>query len=125
MYEVKVIDEFSASHQLRDYIGKCENAHGHNWKVEVICRGKNLNKFGLVFDFKILKEKLGAILEVLDHVNLNDLEYFKKFNPSSENIAYYIYMYLSKDAELIQQAKVLRINVWENDTSCASYYEET
>ena len=74
-------------------------------------------------DFKILKEKLNAVLDVLDHVELNDIEYFKKFNPSSENIAYYIFMQLSKISELAQKVCVRRINVWENDTSCASYYE--
>ncbi len=123
MYEVKVIDEFSASHSLRNYGGKCERIHGHNWKVEVIYDGNKLDNTGLVIDFKVLKEKLNRVLDQLDHIDLNSLDYFKKFNPSSENIAYYIYMNLSKDPELMDKARLRRVNVWENDKSCASYYE--
>ena len=123
MYEVKVLSEFSASHRLRDYGGKCEQIHGHNWKVEIIYSGNKLDNIGLVIDFKILKDKLNKVLDELDHSDLNNLDYFKKFNPSSENIAYFIFMQLSRDPELLDKARLQRVNVWENDTSCASYYE--
>jgi len=123
MYEVKVTGEFSASHYLRDYGGKCEKLHGHNWKVTVAYEGVNLDAHGLVIDFKILKECLTRVLEELDHVNLNDLGYFQKFNPSSENIAYYIFMQLSKNPELYHKARLRCVTVSETDTSSASYYE--
>ncbi|MBU1862703.1 MAG: 6-carboxytetrahydropterin synthase QueD [Candidatus Omnitrophica bacterium] len=123
MYEVKVLSEFSASHHLRDYGGKCERRHGHNWKVEIICEADTLDNIGLVVDFKWLKEKVKVIVEELDHVELNDLDYFKKFNPSSENIAYYIFMQLSKAPEITQKVRLRRVNIWENDSSRASYYE--
>ena len=123
MYEIKVLGEFSSSHRLRDYGGKCEKVHGHNWKVEVVYSGNKLDNVGLVIDFKILKERLNIVIDELDHMDLNTLDYFKKFNPSSENIAYYIFMKLSKDPELLDKAHLQRINVWENDRSCASYYE--
>ena len=123
MYEVKVVSEFSSAHSLRNYGGKCEQSHGHNWKVEVLCSSQTLDNIGLVIDFKVLKDKLNAILDVLDHQNLNDIDYFKKFNPSSENIAYYIYLQLSKDSAITQKVTLKQINVWENDRSCASYYE--
>jgi 6-pyruvoyltetrahydropterin/6-carboxytetrahydropterin synthase len=123
MYEVKVVSDFSASHSLRNYGGKCEFIHGHNWKVEVIYSSLKLDDVGLVIDFKILKERLQIVLEELDHTNLNDVAYFSKFNPSSENISYYIFMCLGKDPVLMSKAKLMRVNVWETDTSCASYYE--
>ena len=123
MYEVKIISDFSASHNLRNYGGKCERKHGHNWRVEVICEGEQLDNAGLIIDFTFLKEKLSLVLNKLDHVDLNELDYFKKFNPSSENIAYYIFMQFSKDPELAQKVHLKQVNVWENTTSCASYYE--
>ena len=123
MYEAKVICEFSSAHSLRNYGGKCEHSHGHNWKVEVVCASDRLDDTGLVIDFKVLKDKVNNLLDGLDHRDLNDIDYFKKFNPSSENIAYYVYMQLSKDTEITDQILLKQVNVWENDRSCASYYE--
>lgn len=123
MYEVKIQTSFSASHHLRDYEGPCEMRHGHNWKVEVVYVSQTLDQTGMVIDFKILKEKVNAVLAELDHTDLNEVENFKKFNPSSENIAAYIYFNLSKDHTLNEKARLHRVDVWETDRSCASYYE--
>lgn len=122
MYEVSIFLEFSAAHQLRNYRGRCENLHGHNWKVEVSIHTKELDKIGMVIDFKKLKDKTRMVLDRLDHIYLNELPYFKKNNPTSENIARYIYDKLSQGLRFNGQG--LRVKVWETDTSCASYYNE-
>ena len=118
MYEVSVISEFSSAHNLRGYKGKCENCHGHNWKVEAISSSKKLNSQGMVEDFKEIKKKLNNVLEALDHKNLNDLPYFKKVNPTSENIACYLYGALKKKIPDLKS-----VTVWENTASCATYEE--
>ena len=82
MYSIKVIDEFSAAHNLRGYKGKCENLHGHNWKVEVKIKTDIPDKTGMVLDFRSVKKSLKKILEKLDHKYINDLPYFKKNNPT-------------------------------------------
>ncbi len=116
MYNIKVESNFSAAHNLRGYKGKCEELHGHNWKVEVmVCRDK-LDKTGMVLDFEYLKTQLNKVLEKLDHKYLNALSYFKKVNPTSENIAKYIYDDL--------KPKILNlksVTVWESDNSSATY----
>lgn len=120
MYKVKVISDFSAAHMLRDYKGKCENLHGHNWKVEVSVSSKKLDRLGMVIDFKELKRGLNSVLEELDHKNLNDLPYFKKVNPTSENIAKYIYDKM-EDHRPLTIDHCLKVTVWESDTACATY----
>lgn len=117
MYEVVVKADFSSAHRLREYKGKCENLHGHNWIVEMAVSSKTLNKNGLLIDFRILKSKLSEILDDLDHKNLNDLEPFKKKNPTSENIARFIFDKLKKNG-----ISPYRVSVWESDTSCATYF---
>ena len=91
MFELKIITQFGAAHQLRNYDGKCENLHGHNWKIEVFLKGEELDKDGMLVDFTIIKERTKEIIERFDHRFLNDLECFSEINPSSENIAKYIY----------------------------------
>src|SRR5665648_546420 len=91
MYNLKVQGTFSSAHNLRGYKGKCEDLHGHNWIVEVVISSAQLDDIGMVLDFKYLKKKLNVILEQMDHKYLNKLVYFKKINPTSENIAKYIY----------------------------------
>lgn len=120
MYTIKVIANFSAAHFLRGYKGKCENLHGHNWKVEAIVLSEKLDDLGMVMDFGDLKAHLKNVLEELDHKLLNDLEYFKAFNPSSENICRYIFENLSKYIP-IKLGKLQEIRVWETESSCASY----
>ena len=119
MYEIKIIDEFSSAHNLRNYKGKCETLHGHNWKIEVLLGSNTLNFQGMVMDFKTLKDKLNEVLSSLDHKYLNDLPYFKKENPTSENIARFIHECLSKSIK-----EKMKVSVWETDTSCASFYTQ-
>ncbi|MDP8259534.1 MAG: 6-carboxytetrahydropterin synthase QueD [Candidatus Gygaella obscura] len=116
MFEIKVIADFSSAHRLRGYKGKCEGMHGHNWKVEVVLKSKTLDKLGMVKDFSEVKRVLNDILNELDHKCLNELDCFKKVNPTSENIAKYIYKGLKKAYKSLKF-----VSVWESDTSCASY----
>jgi 6-pyruvoyltetrahydropterin/6-carboxytetrahydropterin synthase len=120
MYELKTISQFGAAHQLKDIGGKCENLHGHNWKVETFVKGEELDKNGLLVDFKVIKEAVAKIIEELDHKFLNELEYFKDMNPSSENIARFIYEALGRDLNR-GNIRVSRVTVWESDTACATY----
>ncbi len=91
MFEVTIIKSFSAAHQLADIGGKCEELHGHNFKVEVTVGAPDLNSDGILIDFRLVKKWLKDILDEMDHQHLNDLPFFAGKNPSSENIAYYIY----------------------------------
>ncbi len=118
MYNLKVEGNFSAAHNLRGYKGKCEDLHGHNWRIELVVRSESLDNLGMVLDFKFLKKKLNNFLEKLDHKYLNKLEYFKKTNPTSENLAKYIFQQLKP-----QISDLSSITVWENPTSAATYEE--
>ena len=122
MYELKIVSQFAAAHQLREFEGGCENLHGHNWKVEVYVTGEQLAKNGLLVDFRLIKEATRRALGELDHRFLNDLEAFQTQNPSSENIARHLFESLS--AQLKQEGvKVSRVTAWESDTACATYSE--
>ena len=118
MFELTVIGYFSGAHRLRKYKGKCEKLHGHNWKVELAVESNQLDKLGMVLDFKFLKDRLNFVLEALDHKYLNDLAYFKEVNPTSENIASYIYGCLKKEIPAL-----LSVTVWESDKARATYEE--
>ncbi len=118
MYEVKTEAYFSAAHHLLNYDGECEHQHGHNWKVEVYVRGESLDKSNILIDFKVLKKELNAVLDTLDHKDINELPEFKGESPSSEMIAGYIYRVMKE--KIVQVSKV---SVWETQTSCASYFE--
>lgn len=120
MYELKTITQFGAAHMLKNIGGKCEGLHGHNWRIETCVKGKELDKNGLLVDFKIIKEEVDRIIEGLDHKFLNELEYFKDKNPSSENIARYIFNIL-KNTLNNENIKVSRVTVWESDSACATY----
>jgi len=120
MYELKVVTQFAAAHQLRDSGGKCEKLHGHNWRIEVVLTGEKLNSVGLLIDFKEVKEAVDGILEELDHSFLNELPQFKDQNPSSENIAAYIFERLGSRLNN-NQIKVSRVIAWESDSASASY----
>ncbi|MBN1276437.1 MAG: 6-carboxytetrahydropterin synthase QueD [Deltaproteobacteria bacterium] len=122
MYELRVTSQFSAAHLLRDHKGECENLHGHNWKIEAYVAGRELGKDGLMIDFKIIKEKVEKALKELDHKYLNELEPFKKQNPSSENIARHIFTLLSREMNE-GDIRVSKVTVWESDTASASYME--
>ena len=121
MYELKVITDFAAAHQLKMVAEKCENLHGHNWKIEVCVAGERLNNAGVLIDFGELKKYVSEIVERLDHKFLNELDYFHEDNPpSSENIARYI-------ADALQSminnsdVKVARVTSWESENACATY----
>ncbi|MBW2564782.1 MAG: 6-carboxytetrahydropterin synthase QueD [Deltaproteobacteria bacterium] len=121
MYELKVITRFAAAHQLKMVAKKCENLHGHNWKIEICLAGKALNSAGVLMDFGQLKEILSEIIERLDHKFLNELEYFNdSFPPSSENIAYYIANELKASINN-PLVKVSSVTAWESENACATY----
>ena len=119
MYSLKVESNFSSAHNLRAYRGKCEDLHGHNWRIEAIAESENLNKVGMVMDFKLIRNELNKILDKFDHKYLNKIKPFDKINPTSENIAHFIYETLKP-----KLAGLKSITVWENSTSCATYYEQ-
>ena len=119
MFEIKVENHFAAAHHLLNYDGDCENQHGHNWKVEVYIRGTELDKSNILVDFKILKKHLNEVLDLLDHKDLNQLEYFKDQSPSSELISRFIYEKMKEKNTLIH-----KVSVWETTTSCATYWQE-
>ncbi len=125
MFEITVEDGFAAGHALRHYRGKCENLHGHNYRVRITLSGERLEN-GLLFDFKDVKAVLGEIIDRLDHQYLNDLEPFRELNPSAENMAKYLYDETS--ARLRQgtngRVRVKRVRVWETDTTTATYFED-
>ena len=123
MYEVKIVTQFAAAHRLENFYGKCEGLHGHNWKVEVFLIGKNLDSAGLLMDFGVVKARTKELLEEIDHKYLNELAAFQDRNPSSENLASYLYERLGAIFNG-GQVKIHRVNVWESDTSCASYYQD-
>lgn len=117
MYMLTVNEHFASSHSLRDYEGKCKNLHGHTWKVQVVVQGQELNSVGMLVDFKELKQSLREVVSELDHQHLNGLEYFQKINPTSENIARFIF-------EKIEQKGILnidRVTVWESENASATY----
>ncbi len=116
MYEIKVRSSFSAAHNLRNYHGKCENLHGHNWNVEAIFIYKTLEKDGMAVDFREAKIILKGVLEKFDHSYLNETGAFKKLNPTSENMAKLIYDSINKE-----NRHIYSVAVWENDNSCATY----
>ncbi len=121
MFENTVYAHFSGAHQLRSLGGRCEELHGHNWKVEVSVVSDRLTKQGIVIDFGILKEKLAKIVSTLDHTYLNDLPCFAEKEPSSENIARYIFDRLKPELKPFP-VKLKRVTAWESDTANATYF---
>lgn len=124
MYEVNVRSHFSSAHALRGYHGKCENPHGHNYKVRVALRGDNLDNCGMLVDFKMLSSMLNRIIDELDHQNLNDLPAFETMNPSAENLARHIYRGLQsqlRDANI--EATLRNVTLWETDKNSVKYSE--
>lgn len=120
MYEITIISHFSGAHRLRYLHGKCEELHGHNWKIEVAVASNRLSKEGVVIDFTVLKQKLEKVLKSLDHTYLNELPYFSGKEPSSENIAKYIYDQLKAELKG-QPGSLKRVTAWESETACAAY----
>jgi len=122
MYEVSVDESFAAAHNLRNYKGKCENLHGHNYKVRVTLAGKELDSTGLLYDFVHLKQAIQGVIRTLDHTYLNELPPFDVVNPSAENIARYIYDQTAKQLpRAANGAGIASITVWESDVTAATY----
>lgn len=119
MFEVSVEETFAAAHALRGYKGKCENVHGHNYRVQITVEGPELDSIGLLVDFADVKHLLRAVVKKLDHQFLNDLEPFTALNPSAENVAKYFYDEIRE--ELNPEIRIGQVKVWETDTSSAVY----
>jgi 6-pyruvoyltetrahydropterin/6-carboxytetrahydropterin synthase len=120
MFEIEVTDHFSSAHRLREQGSKCENLHGHNWFVTVVARGEALDPIGLVVDFKVVKTHLKEILDTLDHHELNTLEPFDVINPSTENIAKFIFDDMSHRLAGTP-ARMHRVRVSEGPNTAATY----
>ncbi len=125
MYEVTVEETFAAGHYLRNYKGKCEHPHGHNYRVRLTLAGRELDGAGLLLDFKDLKRVMKDVIDYLDHRMINDLEPFTVLNPSAENLAKYFFEQANGrlKADTGGRVEVKRVTVWETDTSIATYYE--
>lgn len=119
MYELKSQMYFSAAHHLLNYEGACENQHGHNWLVEAYVKGDKLDKSNILVDYKVIKRELKAILDYLDHQDINELPEFENISPSSEILAKFIYDKMKEKINITS-----KVSVWETPTSCATYFEE-
>ena len=122
MYKLNVISDFSAAHHLQDYKGKCSNLHGHNWKVRVAVICEKTDKIGLTIDYGIVKKILNETMEKLDHSYLNELKFFIGINPTSENIAKFIFEELKKKIN-VDFCHVSEVEIWESDRTSMIYFE--
>jgi len=126
MFQVSVEETFSAGHALRGYKGKCENVHGHNYRVQITLEGPHLDNIGLLVDFTRVKQVMRDIIKRLDHQFINDLEPFTTVNPSAENMAKYFFEEVgSQLKDLPPGATVKNVVIWETDTACAKYWART
>jgi 6-pyruvoyltetrahydropterin/6-carboxytetrahydropterin synthase len=125
MYEITVEAGFSSGHYLRNYHGRCENPHGHNYKVRVTLVGAALDQTGLLLDFKQLKQVMRPVIDRIDHQMLNDLEPFTTVNPSAENLAHYFYQQTNEQLAGMTagRVRVKDCTIWETDTASATFYE--
>lgn len=118
-YTLVVKASFAAAHRLREYEGNCERLHGHNWQVEAAVESDRLDSLGMAIDFRVIKKALHGILDRLDHGYLNDVPPFTEENPSSENLARYLYDELER--KIPEPARVCRVIVWESEDARAEY----
>jgi 6-pyruvoyltetrahydropterin/6-carboxytetrahydropterin synthase len=123
LYELTIETSFSAAHQLRGYKGRCERLHGHNWKVNIHVVSDTLNELDMVMDFHELKDMAKETISALDHSFLNDMFPFTEINPSSENVAKWIFDALKKKINS-GPVRLSAVTVWESDTASATYYED-
>lgn len=127
MFEVSVEQTFAAGHALREYKGKCENVHGHNYRVQLVVQGGQVNRTGLLMDFGDMKRALREVMERLDHQFINDIPPFDRINPSAENIAKYFYEEVEKLlalSDLTPGAHIAEVKLWETDVQYAVYRPE-
>ena len=123
MYEIQVQSAFEAAHFIDGYEGKCARLHGHNWTVEAVVRGEELDALGMLVDFKILKAKLNDVLADFDHRFLNELEPFARENPTAENLARKIFERLAASEIFNGTTKLYAVKVHESPNSCVTYHE--
>jgi len=121
MFEVSVQQTFAAGHALRNYRGKCENVHGHNYRVQVTLEGEQLDSIGLLADFVEIKRAMKDVIDYLDHRFINDLPPFDELNPSAENIAKFFHDRISGGMKTEVPVRISEVKVWETDTSSAVY----
>jgi 6-pyruvoyltetrahydropterin/6-carboxytetrahydropterin synthase len=121
MFEVTIEETFAAGHALRNYRGKCENVHGHNYRCQVTLEGAELDSVGLLVDFVELKKVVHGVLDRMDHQWLNEFPPFDVLNPSAENMAKYVYDEVCEGLKTRQGVKVAAIRLWETDTASATY----
>ena len=124
MYRLKTSAAFEAAHRIVDYPGKCNRLHGHNWTTEVEITGDTLDELGMLADFRLVKQKLTAVLDKLDHRYLNELPTFAAQNPTAENLAKFIFDELSAENFLREGVKIAAVSVWESPKSCITYSPE-
>jgi 6-pyruvoyltetrahydropterin/6-carboxytetrahydropterin synthase len=120
MFEVTIEETFAAGHALRNYKGKCENVHGHNYRCQVMVEGNQLDEIGLLVDFVELKRVVHGVLDRMDHQWLNEFPPFDRLNPSAENMAKYIYDEVTSGLSA-KGARVSAVRLWETDTASATY----
>lgn len=120
MFELRVTLRFSAGHHLRQLHGKCENPHGHNYRIDIYVTGARTDEEGMVVDFAELKRRGSKVLEKFDHVDLNELPEFTRINPTTENIAVVVYRALAPEIDM-EQTRLAAVRVWESDDSCCTY----
>ena len=123
MWEVSVKLDFSAAHQLRDYVGKCEHLHGHNWNVLIVVQCVRVDRLGMTMDFNLLRSKARDVLNELDHKFLNDVKPFDTENPSAENIARFIFERLARKVNS-DNCTLKKVAVFETPNTSASYMED-
>jgi len=122
MFEVAVEQRFASAHALRNYKGRCENVHGHNWKVRVVIEGEKLDATGMLVDFLDVKSFMGEILDRIDHQFLNEIPPFDVINPSAENIAEYFYRQMTgRLAGTPVPVRIREVKIWETEIQSATY----
>jgi 6-pyruvoyltetrahydropterin/6-carboxytetrahydropterin synthase len=122
MFEVAVEQGFASAHALRNYKGRCENVHGHNWKVRVVIEGEKLDETGMLVDFLDVKSWMGEILDRIDHQFLNEIPPFDVVNPSAENIAEYFYRQMTGRLQVMPvPVRIREVKIWETEIQSATY----
>lgn len=123
MFELTVANYIDAAHLLRGYQGKCANIHGHSWRVEVTLKGEQLNQIGLLVDFNDIKSVIREVTAAFDHKLINEVEPFDQINPSSENLAKYLFQELRKGLSAYKGIEVVKVMVSESRDTAATYYD--
>lgn len=123
MFELSIRTHFSAAHHLVGYPGSCAAMHGHNWGIDVFVRGRELDATGILVDFRLLKDSVRELLKDLDHTDLNQSTEFKTVNPTSENIARYLYRRLSSALDCAQY-RIAKVTVCETPDNTSSYWPD-